>query len=217
MNVSIRLLSLGVLSLCVWSQTSYMPLREVKAGMRGKGYTVFTGERVDPFDVEILGILENAGPRQSVILARLSGGPLQHTGVMQGMSGSPVYINGRLIGAVALAFAFSKDPIAGIRPFEEMIAPKAVTRAESAPAALPSPANRRRRSPPMSSPRHLPGAAPNCPTSPHPYPSADSRPPPSEPSLRNCARSVSNRRRVSPEAAEPACRQATLPPSSPVR
>lgn len=137
MNVSIRLLSLGVLSLCAWSQTSYMPLREVKAGMRGKGYTVFTGERVDPFDVEILGILENAGPRQSVILARLSGGPLQHTGVMQGMSGSPVYINGRLIGAVALAFAFSKDPIAGIRPFEEMIAPKAVTRAENAPRCTP--------------------------------------------------------------------------------
>ncbi|MCC6363386.1 MAG: hypothetical protein IT165_07650 [Bryobacterales bacterium] len=135
--MSFRILFLGMLSLCAWAQTAYMPLREVKAGMRGKGYTVFTGERVDPFDVEILGILENAGPKQSVILAKLSGGPLQHTGVMQGMSGSPVYINGRLVGAVALAFAFSKDPIAGIRPFEEMLEAKAVNRAESTPRCTP--------------------------------------------------------------------------------
>ncbi len=55
-------------------------------------------------------ILENVGPRQSLIMARLSGGPLEHTGVMQGMSGSPVYIDGKLIGAVALGFPFSKDP-----------------------------------------------------------------------------------------------------------
>ncbi len=63
-----------------------------------------------------------SGPRQSVILARLSGGPLEKTGVMQGMSGSPVYIDGRLVGAVALAFNFAKEPIAGIRPIEEMLA-----------------------------------------------------------------------------------------------
>ncbi len=86
------------------------------------GKTVFTGNRVEDFDVEILGVLENFGPRQSLILGKLSGGPLQHTGVMQGMSGSPVYVDGKLIGAVALAFPFSKDPIAGIRPIEEMIA-----------------------------------------------------------------------------------------------
>ena len=72
--------------------------------------------------MEILGVLENAGPKQSIILARLSGGPLERTGVMQGMSGSPVYIDGKLAGAVAMAFPFSKEPIAGIRPIAEMLA-----------------------------------------------------------------------------------------------
>jgi hypothetical protein len=67
-------------------------------------------------------VLENLGPKQSIILARLSGGPLEKTGVMQGMSGSPVYIDGKLVGAVALTFSFSKDAIAGIRPIREMLA-----------------------------------------------------------------------------------------------
>ena len=89
--------------------------------MKGTGKTVFSGTKVESFDVEILGVLDNAGPRQSVILARLSGGPLEQTGVMQGMSGSPVYIGGRLIGAVAMGFPFAKEPIAGIRPIGEMI------------------------------------------------------------------------------------------------
>ncbi len=98
------------------------PLRDVRAGQRGIGRTVFTGTKVEPFDVEILGVLEGIGPRQNIILARLSGGPIERTGVMQGMSGSPVWIEGRLVGAVALAFPFSKEPIAGIRPIEEMFA-----------------------------------------------------------------------------------------------
>ncbi len=89
--------------------------------MRGVGRTVFTGNQIDEFQVEILGVLDNVGPKQSLILARLSGGPLEHTGVLQGMSGSPVYIDGRLAGAVAMAFPFAKDPIAGIRPIEEMV------------------------------------------------------------------------------------------------
>ena len=89
--------------------------------MRGTGKTVFLGDRIEDFQVEILGVLENIGPKQSLILARLSGGPLEHTGVLQGMSGSPVYIDGKLVGAVAMAFPFSKDPIAGIRPIEEMV------------------------------------------------------------------------------------------------
>ena len=97
------------------------PLSEVKPGLRGVGRTVFSGTKVEEFGVEILGVLENVGPRQNVILARLSGGPLEKTGVLQGMSGSPVTINGRLLGAVALSFPFSKEPIAGIRPIEEML------------------------------------------------------------------------------------------------
>src|SRR6478609_489330 len=97
--------------------------------MLATGRTVFSGNRVEDFQVEILGVLENIGPKQSLILARLSGGPLEKTGVMQGMSGSPVYIDGKLVGAVAMAFQFAKEPIAGIRPIEEML--------ESAPVRRP--------------------------------------------------------------------------------
>ncbi|MGD0435438.1 MAG: SpoIVB peptidase S55 domain-containing protein [Bryobacteraceae bacterium] len=104
----------------MFSETPIFPLRDVRAGQHGIGKTVFSGNKVEEFQVEILGVLDNVGPKQSVILARLSGGPLERTGVMQGMSGSPVYINGRLVGAVALAFNFAKEPIAGIRPIEEM-------------------------------------------------------------------------------------------------
>jgi hypothetical protein len=103
------------------AQTNFLPLRDVKPGMHGVGRTVFSGNKIDEFQVEILGVLDNIGPKESLILARLSGGPLEHTGVMQGMSGSPVYIDGKLVGAVAMAFPFSKDPIAGIRPIEEML------------------------------------------------------------------------------------------------
>ena len=103
------------------AQPRIMPLKEVKAGMRGIGKTVFADSRVEDFPVEILGIMENIGPKQSIILARLGGPQVERTGVMQGMSGSPVYINGRLVGAVALAFPFAKEPIAGVRPIEEML------------------------------------------------------------------------------------------------
>jgi hypothetical protein len=97
------------------------PLKDVRAGQHGVGRTVFAGTKVEEFQVEVLGVLENLGPRQSIILARLSGGPLASTGVMQGMSGSPVYIDGKLLGAVALSFPLSKEAIAGIRPIEDML------------------------------------------------------------------------------------------------
>ena len=115
-----RLLAAAFMGLALFAQPSVMPLNEIRPGMRGIGKTVFSGDRVDQFDVEVLGVLENVGPKQSLVLARLSGGPLQHTGVLQGMSGSPVYIGGRLVGAVAMSFPYAKDPIAAIRPFEEM-------------------------------------------------------------------------------------------------
>jgi hypothetical protein len=98
-----------------------MPLAEVRPGMKGSGRSVFFGSKIEEFQVEVLGVLENAGPKQSIILARLSGGPLDRTGVLQGMSGSPVYINGKLVGAVSSSFAFSREPIAGIRPMEELL------------------------------------------------------------------------------------------------
>jgi hypothetical protein len=118
----LRLVVFLIVTSNVFAQTPIFPLREIRAGQRGIGKTVFSGNKIEEFQVEILGVLENLGPKQSVILARLSGGPLENTGVMQGMSGSPVYIDGRLVGAVALAFSFAKEPIAGIRPIEEMLA-----------------------------------------------------------------------------------------------
>jgi hypothetical protein len=99
------------------------PLSDLRPGMTGIGRTVFEGTRIDEFTVEVLGVLENAlGPKHSVILARLAGGPLARTGVIAGMSGSPVFIEGRLVGAVAYSFPFGKEPIAGITPIEDMIA-----------------------------------------------------------------------------------------------
>jgi hypothetical protein len=100
-----------------------MPLSEVRPGMQGVGRTVFEGARVDEFGVRILGVLENAvGPQQSLILARLEGGPLAQTGVIAGMSGSPVFVDGKLVGAVAYSFPFGKEPIAGITPIGDMLA-----------------------------------------------------------------------------------------------
>jgi hypothetical protein len=89
--------------------------------MKGVGRTVFEGSSPVDFDVEIIGVLENIGPKQSMILARLQGGPLEKTGVIAGMSGSPVYVGGKLVGAVAFGFPFSKETIAGITPFAEMV------------------------------------------------------------------------------------------------
>jgi len=118
------------------AQPALFPLKDIRAGMHGTGRTVFSGGRIEEFQVEILGVLDNMGPKESIILARLSGGPLEQTGVMQGMSGSPVYLDGKLAGAVALGFAYSKEPIAGIRPIEDMIRP-ASTRAAAAARRTP--------------------------------------------------------------------------------
>ena len=101
----------------------FYPVEDVRAGQAATGRTVFSGTDVEEFSVEILGTLENySGPKTSIIIGRLSGGPLERTGVMSGMSGSPVYIDGRLAGAVAFMYPFSKEPLAGIRPIGEMIA-----------------------------------------------------------------------------------------------
>ena len=90
--------------------------------MSGFGLTTFQGTEIDTFQVEILGVLKGAlGPRMDMILARLSGGPLEHTGLIRGMSGSPVYIDGRLIGAISYGWYFSKDPIGGITPIAHML------------------------------------------------------------------------------------------------
>ncbi len=113
------------LTVAAWPTAAprYMSVDEVRPGMVGVGRTVFEGDRVEEFKVHILGVLRNTNaPRRNLVLARLEGGPLASMGVIAGMSGSPVYIDGRLLGAVAYSLGqFPKEPIAGITPIDEMI------------------------------------------------------------------------------------------------
>jgi hypothetical protein len=127
------------------AQSKTFPVSELKPGMVATGRTVFQGDQLEEFKAHILGVLHNSiGPRRDLILARLEGGPLANTGVIAGMSGSPVYIDGRLVGAVSYSLGeFAKEPLAGITPIEEMIAdatlPDGQRRAQVAPALLTLP------------------------------------------------------------------------------
>lgn len=104
------------------SKSEFLPLSEVREGMRGTARTVFRGSEPEPFDVEILGVVRGAiGPKQDMIIGRISGGKADRTFVFAGMSGSPVYIDGKLVGAIAYSFPFAKEPICGITPIEQMI------------------------------------------------------------------------------------------------
>lgn len=116
--------------------TTIMPLDQVKAGQKGKGRTVFEENKIEEFDVDILGVLYNYQPKRNVILARLRGKNLETTGVVAGMSGSPVYIDGKLIGAVAFSFPYAKEAIAGITPIGEMLA---ISTEKAKSSAFPSP------------------------------------------------------------------------------
>ena len=126
MKIRVFLLS-AALAAFGWARvpaaTSLMPIEEVKPGMVGTGRTIFEGTELQDFKVHILGVLKNVqAPQRNLILARLEGGPLAQTGVIAGMSGSPVYVDGRLVGAVSYSIgAFPKEPIAGITPIGEMI------------------------------------------------------------------------------------------------
>lgn len=122
--------------------TALMPVDEVRPGMVGVGRTVFEGAELRDFKVHVLGVLRNIqGPRRDLILARLEGEPLADTGVAQGMSGSPVYIDGRLVGAVSYSIgSFPKEAIAGITPIAEMKdATRMTRRAPSAQARIQLP------------------------------------------------------------------------------
>jgi hypothetical protein len=116
-------LGLGLLAAAApRAATTMMPIRDVTPGMVGIGRTVFDGVAIEEFKVHVLGLMRNVvGPKRDLILARLEGGPLARTGVIAGMSGSPVYIDGKLVGAVSYQLGqFSTEPIAGITPIAEM-------------------------------------------------------------------------------------------------
>ena len=104
------------------SSAQFFPLSELKEGMRGTARTVFRGSEPEEFQVEILGIVPGfIGPKQDLIVGRISGGAADRTSVFAGMSGSPVYIDGKLVGAISYSFPFSKEPICGITPIAQML------------------------------------------------------------------------------------------------
>src|SRR5437879_5805523 len=134
-----------LLSFATFAQTSKsvetIPVSQIHAGMHGVAYTVFEGTKPEAMQVEVLGVLKNAnGPKGDVILVRLGGKKPEYTGVVAGMSGSPVYFNGKLAGALAFRIGeFSKEPIAGVTPIEEMMEINALDRRlPPARAKLPS-------------------------------------------------------------------------------
>ena len=98
-----------------------MDTDEITPGMKGYGRTVFSGNQIESFDVEILGVLKNWEARNDMILVKMTGGPLEKTGIIAGMSGSPVYVNNKLIGAVSHGWSFAKDAIAGVTPIRAMM------------------------------------------------------------------------------------------------
>jgi len=108
-----------------------LPLSEVHPGMQGYAYTIFAGDQIEKFDLEVLGIMPNfLGPKQSIILVQLKGPKVEHTGVVAGMSGSPVYLDGKLAGALSLKLGiFTKEPIAGVTPIADVLNPPAQSNA----------------------------------------------------------------------------------------
>lgn len=126
--VSILLLSWSPLTQRARAQTRaeadsrLFPVADVRPGMKGIGRTIFQGTQIEEFSVEILGVLNGVfNPKQKLIIARLSGPKIERTGVFKGISGSPVFIDGKLLGSVSYGFTFSKEPLAGITPIEEMV------------------------------------------------------------------------------------------------
>jgi hypothetical protein len=117
-----RIFALLLIAAPAFAEDAVFPLSRVRPGLRGHGLTVLSGTRVERFDVEALGVLKNFLPRQDVILVRLDHPVLRQTAVIAGMSGSPIYFEGKVAGAVAYGWQFSKEPIAGVTPIESMLA-----------------------------------------------------------------------------------------------
>src|ERR1700739_3938581 len=141
---ALLVLGISLSSLLVLAQSSQptIPVSQIHAGMRGVAYTVFQGVKPEPMDVEVLGVLHNVnGPKGDIILVRLHGQKVEYTGVVAGMSGSPVYLDGKLAGAMAFRIGeFSKAPSQGVTPSADMLEINALDRspAEESAAVKPS-------------------------------------------------------------------------------
>jgi len=132
-------LTLAVLPLGLAAQSNeVLPLDQVRPGMQGYAYTIFAGDQVEKFDLEVIGVMPNfLGPQQSIILVQLKGTKVERTGVVAGMSGSPVYLDGKLAGALSLKLGiFTKDPIAGVTPIADVVRPPVQSNAQQFPLPL---------------------------------------------------------------------------------
>src|SRR5271168_2962503 len=144
-KVVLSLLVLGLsLPINLTAQSPQQPtisVNQIHPGMRGVAYTVFQGVKPESMDVEVLGVLHNAnGPKGDVILVRLHGEKVEYTGVVAGMSGSPVYLDGRLAGALAFRIGeFSKEPIAGVTPIADMLEINALDKSPAEETAATKP------------------------------------------------------------------------------
>ena len=123
-DISTRLLAIVmVLGACIPALSNepepkmYWDVKDIRPGMKGMGRTVMVGTKLEEFGAEVLGVMRDVSPGRDMVLCRLTGCNLEHAGIIQGMSGSPIYIDGKLLGAVAFAWEFAKDPIAGVTPF----------------------------------------------------------------------------------------------------
>jgi hypothetical protein len=119
--VIVLLLAIVILPSPARAGLDILPLDQVRPGMHGIGRTVFSGGLIEEFGIEVVDVVRGTRPKGSLILFRGTGETLEHAGIIAGMSGSPVYIDGKLAGAVAFAYPFVKDPIGGITPIEEML------------------------------------------------------------------------------------------------
>src|SRR6266446_3886352 len=124
-------------SAAVAQSNETLPLDQVRPGMQGYAYTIFAGDQVEKFDLEVIGVMPNfLGPRQSIILVQLKGPKVERTGVVAGMSGSPVYLEGKLAGALSLKLGiFTKEPLAGVTPIEDILHPHPPSEASSVASA----------------------------------------------------------------------------------
>ncbi len=127
-DISTRLLAIVmVLGACIPALSNepepkmYWDVKDLRPGMKGVGKTVMVGTKLEQFGAEVLGVMRDVSPGRDMVLCRLTGCNLEHAGIIQGMSGSPIYIDGKLLGAVAFAWEFAKDPIAGVTPFQQMV------------------------------------------------------------------------------------------------
>src|SRR5215207_5365201 len=117
----------------LFDPAKHMKINEIRPGMKGYGLSVFMGTKIERFDVEVLSILKDFNPKYDVILVRLAGANLEHTGSIAGMSGSPIYLKDdqgreRMAGAFAYGWPLMKEPLAGVQPIQYMLKlPEATT------------------------------------------------------------------------------------------